>query len=145
MFPRSISCWMLPAIRAGNLSSAFSCLWFRRHGGRSSRLLTNYVIALQPDTYERSQTLSKVFAGCSERPSSKAATSEDRRRYRPHFVGPFARTMGLGERKNPSSARPSELFLLHVEGLNDARTPLAGCAGKNGVSRSGKAIFGKEG
>ena len=34
--------------------------------------------------------------------SSKAAASEDRKRYRPHFVGPFARAMNLGERKTPA-------------------------------------------
>jgi hypothetical protein len=45
-----------------------------------SRLLTNYVIALRPCAHERRQTLSKFFAGCSERRSSKAAASEDRRR-----------------------------------------------------------------
>jgi hypothetical protein len=44
----------------------------------------------------------KIIAGCSKRLSSKAAASEDRRRYRPHFVGPFARTMNLGKRKNPT-------------------------------------------
>jgi hypothetical protein len=46
----------------------------------------------------------KIIAGCSKRLSSKAAASEDRRRYPPHFVGPFAHSMDLGERKNPSSA-----------------------------------------
>jgi hypothetical protein len=33
--------------------------------------------------------------------------------------------MDLGERKSPSSAPTSEKLLLNVEGLNDARTPLA--------------------
>jgi len=41
---------------------------------------------------------------CSKRPSSKAAASEDPRRYPPHFVGPFAIRMDLGERKSPYSA-----------------------------------------
>jgi hypothetical protein len=60
----------------------------------------------------------KIIAGCSKRPDfspaqprraktrlipGKAATSEDRRRYTPHFVWAFARVMGLGERKGPSS------------------------------------------
>jgi hypothetical protein len=55
-------------------------------------------------------------AGCSKRPSSKAAASEEARRYQPHFVWPFARSMGLGERKIPSSTS---------EPLSDARTTLA--------------------
>ena len=33
---------------------------------------------------------------------SKAAASEGPRRYMPHFVGPFARIMNLGEQKNPA-------------------------------------------
>ena len=47
---------------------------------QTSRLLRNYVIALQPYAHEYPQNLSTFFAGCSERPSSKAAASEDRRR-----------------------------------------------------------------
>ena len=58
-------------------------------------------------------------AGCSKGPDfspaqpwraetrfvpSKAAASEDPRRYPPHFVEPFARIIDLGERKIPSSA-----------------------------------------
>jgi hypothetical protein len=31
---------------------------------------------------------------------SKAAASEEARRYKPHFVWPFALAMGLGERKS---------------------------------------------
>jgi hypothetical protein len=48
-----------------------------------------------------------------------------RRRYPPHFVGPFARTMDPGERINPSSTSASENLNRYVEGLNDARTKLA--------------------
>jgi hypothetical protein len=62
-------------------------------------------------------------AGCSKRLFSKAAASEEARRYGPHFVGPFARTIGLGERKSPSSAFDFRGTL--VEPLSDARTPLA--------------------
>jgi hypothetical protein len=51
--------------------------------------------------------------------SSKAATSEEARRYGPHFVGPFALAIGLGERKSPS--RNSDIR----EPLSDVRTPLA--------------------
>jgi hypothetical protein len=36
-----------------------------------------------------------------KRLSSKAAASEEARRYVPHFVGPFARIMDPGERKSP--------------------------------------------
>jgi hypothetical protein len=39
---------------------------------------------------------------------SKAAASEDARRYVPHFVGPFALVMGLGERKSTSGIPISE-------------------------------------
>ncbi len=70
-------------------------------------------------------------AGCSKRPqfslsqprraktrrsSSKAAVSEEARRYAPHFVRLFARRIDLGEQKSPSSAS---------EPLSDARTLLA--------------------
>jgi hypothetical protein len=44
----------------------------------------------------------RELAGCSKRLFSKAAASEDRRRYPPHFVELFTRTMDLGEQKNPS-------------------------------------------
>jgi hypothetical protein len=57
-----------------------------------------------------------IPAGGSKWPSSQAAASEEARRYRPHFVWPFARRMGLGERKTPSSTS---------EPLSDARTKLA--------------------
>jgi hypothetical protein len=55
----------------------------------------------------------RIVAGCSKRPSSKAAASKEARRCRPHFVWPFARRMDLGERKIPSSAS---------EPLSEART-----------------------
>jgi hypothetical protein len=64
-----------------------------------------------------------ITSGCSKRLSSKAAASEEARRYGPHFVGPFALTIGLGERKSPSSA--SDFRGTLVEPLSDARTPLA--------------------
>ncbi len=66
------------------------------------------------------------LAGCSKSLFSKAAASEDRRGYRPHFVEPFARSMDLGERKNPSSASAFREYHRYVEDLNDARTKLAG-------------------
>ena len=47
-------------------------------------------------------------AGCSKNLSRKATASEDRRRYPPHFVELFARTMDLGERKNPPEIPISE-------------------------------------
>jgi hypothetical protein len=65
----------------------------------------------------------KIVAGCSKWPSSKAAASEEARRYGPHFVGPFAFTIGLGERKSPSSA--SDFRGTLIEPLSDARTMLA--------------------
>jgi len=42
-------------------------------------------------------------AGCSKSTFSKAAASEEARRYGPNFVKPFARIMDLGEWKIPSS------------------------------------------
>ena len=55
---------------------------------------------------------------------SKAAVSEEARRYVPHFVRPFARRMDLGEWKIPSSASGLRKTLFNVEPLSDARTPL---------------------
>jgi len=63
------------------------------------------------------------LAGCSNRPSSKAVASEEARRYGPHFVGPFALVICLGEQKSPFNA--SDLRTTLVEPLSDARTPLA--------------------
>jgi len=40
----------------------------------------------------------------TRRSTGKAAASEDPRRYPPHFVGPFAIRMDLGERESPYSA-----------------------------------------
>ena len=58
--------------------------------------------------------ITKEFhAGCSKSPISKAAASEDARRYQPHFVWPFACRMDLGERRISSHTS---------EPLSDART-----------------------
>ena len=65
------------------------------------------------------------YAGCSKRPFSEAAASEEARRYVPHFVKPFARRMDLGEWNIPSSASGLRKTLFNVEPLSDARTPLA--------------------
>jgi len=46
--------------------------------------------------------------------------SEETRRYGPHFAGPFALVIDLGERKSPSST--SEFRKAFVEPLSDART-----------------------
>jgi hypothetical protein len=40
----------------------------------------------------------------------------------PHFVEPFARTMDLGERKNPSSMPISESLNRYVEDFDEPRT-----------------------
>ena len=58
----------------------------------------------------------------TRRSADKAAASEDRRRYPPHFVGPFAHSMDLGERKTPPVLPISEGLLFNVEDLSDART-----------------------
>jgi hypothetical protein len=64
-----------------------------------------------------------IPAGGSKWPSSAAAASEEARRYGPHFVGPFARAIDLGERKSPFNV--SDLRSTLVEPLSDARTKLA--------------------
>jgi hypothetical protein len=46
--------------------------------------------------------------------------SEEVKRYAPHFVGPFALVVDLGERKSPSSV--SDLRKTLVEPPSDART-----------------------
>ena len=48
-----------------------------------------------------------------------------RRRYRPHFVGPFAHRMDLANGKAPRVFPTFKELLLNVEGLNDVRTKLA--------------------
>jgi hypothetical protein len=68
----------------------------------------------------------KVSAGCSKRPFSKAAASEEARRYKPHFVWPFTPIMDLGERISPARVSDLRKVLFKVEPLSDARTPLAG-------------------
>ena len=65
-----------------------------------------------------------TFAGSSKRPFSKAAASEEARRYVPHFVWPFTSRMGLGERISPTSVSDLRV-LFNVEPLSDARTLLA--------------------
>jgi len=80
-------------------------------------------------------------AGCSKRPdfspaqprraktrrsASKAAASEEARRYVPHFVGPFALLIWiLANGKAPTVFPTSEKFPFRVEPLREARTPLA--------------------
>jgi hypothetical protein len=57
--------------------------------------------------------------------SARPQASRNRRRYPPHFVGPFAPSMNLGERKNPSSTSASENLIRYVEDFDESRTPLA--------------------
>jgi len=60
-------------------------------------------------------------------PPSDAAASEGPRRYKPHFVWavrPFNRSWRT--ENPPTVLLISEKLLLTVEGLNDARTKLAG-------------------
>jgi len=66
-----------------------------------------------------------LSGGCSKQPSSKAAVSEEARRYLPHFVRPFALHMIPGERKNPLSVLGPSGRYPHVEYLSEVRTPLA--------------------
>ena len=87
----------------------------------SSSLLKNSVFARQGPLKIRRLILP---AGCSKGLSSKVAASEEARRYVPHFVGPFALTMDLGERKSPSSASGLRNTLFNVEPLSEARTKL---------------------
>jgi len=71
-----------------------------------------------------SRTTGEPHAGCSKRLSSKAAASEEARRYVPHFVWPFTPRMGLGERISPTSVSDLRV-LFNVEPLSEARTKLA--------------------
>ncbi len=50
----------------------------------------------------------------TRRSAGKAAASEEARRYGPHFVGPFALIIGLGERKSPSSDSDSRRLSLSL-------------------------------
>jgi hypothetical protein len=68
----------------------------------------------------------KIASGCSKIPSSKAAASEEARRYKPHFVWPFTPRIVLGERISPASVSDLRKVLFNVEPLSDARTVLAG-------------------
>jgi hypothetical protein len=56
---------------------------------------------------------------------SKAAASEEARRYVPHFVLPFTTRMDLGERIGPASVSELRNVLFNVEPLSEARTKLA--------------------
>jgi len=82
-----------------------------------SSLLKNSVYYKTPMEFSVGADVN-IVAGGSKRPlfspaqprraktrlsTDKAAASEDRRRYPPHFVGPFALAIGLGERKAPCS------------------------------------------
>jgi hypothetical protein len=58
--------------------------------------------------------------------SARPQASRNRRRYPPHFVGPFAPSMNLGERKNPSSTSASENLIRYVEDFDEPRTTPAG-------------------
>src|SRR5512141_2531524 len=77
---------------------------------------------------KRARARGVTFLGsCSKYSFRKAAASEDRRRYRPHFVGPFARTNGSWRtEKLPPVLPTSENLDRYVEDLSDARTTLAG-------------------
>ena len=59
-----------------------------------------------------------------DRPARPQA-NRNRRRYQPHFVRPFAHSMNLGERKNPSSPSASENLIWYVEDFEEQRTTLA--------------------
>src|ERR1041384_6980077 len=71
-----------------------------------------------------SWTTEEHQAGCSKRPSSKAAASEEARRYVPHIVcgrSPLQQVLANG--KGPLVFPISEK--LNVEPLSEGRTPLA--------------------
>ena len=83
-----------------------------------------------------------MLAGCSKRRPShppnpgaprralsqaRPQASRNRRRYRPRSVGPFTRTMDLGERKTPLAFSTSENLNRYVEDFDESRTKLAAC------------------
>ena len=73
-----------------------------------------------------SQTLSESFAGCSERPSGKAAASEEAKRYKTALrVSRSPMQWILANGKAPPVLPTSENFIRYIEPLSTARTPLA--------------------
>ena len=77
-----------------------------------------------------------VASGCSKWLFSKAAASEEARRYKPHFVWSVRPNMDLGERKSSSGTSDLRESVRYVEPLSDARTS----HGKGRVSaRRGRA------
>jgi len=67
-----------------------------------------------------------ALAGCSKKLSSKAAASEEARRYVPHFVWAVRPCNASWRTEKPLQRfRPPRRSLLNVEPLSDARTLLA--------------------
>ena len=75
-----------------------------------------------PHVWYNSRTLPQdAQKGRSARPQA----SRNRRRYRPHFVGPFARTMILANGKTHPALPTSENLNRYVEDFGEPRTTLA--------------------
>jgi len=70
---------------------------------------------------------------------ARPQANRNRRRYRPHFVGPFAHSMDLGERKNPSSTSLHRESHRYVEDFDELRTKLAGFFS---ILLAAKGLFG---
>jgi hypothetical protein len=58
-------------------------------------------------------------------PQARPQVSRNRRRYRPHFVGPFARIWILANGKTPPALPPSENLNRYVEDFDEPRTKQA--------------------
>jgi tRNA A37 threonylcarbamoyladenosine dehydratase len=76
---------------------------------------------------------------------SKAAASEEARRYVPHFVGPFALVMGLGERKSPSRVSTFDTLLLRVEPLSEATCLREALRRRQGMPQGKRCVWARRG
>jgi hypothetical protein len=118
----SVICFMRLFNHSFYLQNDTRCPWFQR---ASSRLRKNYVGTRERRWSARVAQQENTPAGCSKRPSSKAAASEDPRRYPTALrVGRSPVQWILANGKALPVFPRSEAFLLKVEGLNDARTKL---------------------
>ena len=68
---------------------------------------------------------------------ARAQQAKIRRRYRPHFVGPFAHRMDLANGKAPPVFPSSKKLLLNVEDLSDATCLREAASAKAGNKAGG--------
>jgi hypothetical protein len=76
---------------------------------------------------------------------SKAAASEEARRYGPHFVEPFALLIDLGERKSPFSVPNIRGVLLNVEPLSEATCLREALRRRQGTPQGKRCVWARRG